>query len=81
MHRHRCAPDGTRGAAETSAVEVDSSICVPALVKGHWGYSGSTSQCRVCWCWVLVAAGCWWLPGAIPVVLCRLYCTRSPGSS
>ena len=26
-------------------------------------------------------AGCWWLPGAIPVVLCRFYCVRSPGSS
>lgn len=67
MHRHRCAPDGTRGAAETSAVEVDSSICVPVLVKGHWGYSGPS---RVCWCWVPVAARCH--PGcALQILLCE----------
>ena len=46
----------------------------------------------VCQCWSrgtgatqalagFAGAGCRWLPGAIPVVLCRFYCVRSPGSS
>ena len=67
MHRHQCAPDRAPGVAETSAVEVDSSICVPVLVKGHWGYSGPS---RVCWCWVPVAARCH--PGcALQILLCE----------
>lgn len=70
VHGHQGAPAGTPGVAETSAVEVDSSMCVPGLVKGHGGYAGPTSRCRVCWCWVLAAAGCH--PGcALQVLLCE----------
>ncbi|XP_032299547.1 uncharacterized protein LOC116653179 [Coturnix japonica] len=69
-HRHPSAPDGTPGAAESSAVEVDSSTSVPVFVKGHWGDSGPSGRWQVCCCWVLAAARCH--PDcALQVLLCE----------